>query len=132
MRAIIILTISFINFSFGQNVREIDSTFYRNFKIVDFELFDGHEIDVFFFQKLDLGDGEFGYINQFIFDAITFFEEITSIQAPIKRNRSSYIKPYQSYVDYVTVQKWRQWYFENKENLIWSEELQKPILICED
>ena len=122
----------------SQNNTKIDSVFNRNFKILEFELnlfkLTENEIEnnIEFFHRIYLVDGEITYINQYIFEAILFFENITYVRAPIKKNKSSYMKPFQSYVDTETVLKWRQWYFENKDNIIWCKKYQKPILKCED
>ena len=138
MKAIIIFTLFCFNLSMGQNTTKIDSVFNRNFKIIDFELnlykITPIEIEknIDFFHKIDLGDGKFTYTNQYIDDAIVFFENITNIRSPIKRNKSSHTKPYQSYVDSDTALKWRHWYNENKDNLKWCKKYHRPILKCDD
>lgn len=138
MKVIILITFFCFNLSMSQNSTKIDSVFNRNFKIIEFELNlynlteDEIENNMEFFHKIYLNDGEITYINQYIFEAILFFENITDIRAPIKMNKSSHTKLYQSYVDSETALKWRQWYFENKDNLKWCKKYQKPILKCED
>lgn len=128
---LVLLCFSFLN---GQNISKTDSIFNRNFKIINIELnltqITDFEKNIEFFDKIVLDNGEILYLNKYIYDAIEFLEDITNIKAPLKKNDSSYIKPYSKYVNAITAEKWKIWYIENKENLKWSEKRQKPILKC--
>lgn len=138
MKAIIIITLFCFNLSMSQNITKIDSVFSRNFKIIDLELnrynLTEKEIEnnIEFLSRIYLDDGEIIHLFQYTLDAILFFENITNIRAPIKMNKSSHTKPFQSYVDSEIAQKWQQWCFENKDNLKWCINHQKPILKCDD
>lgn len=123
----LIFFLLFTILSLGQNQIKIDSTFHHYFKALELET-SGEKIDFskdgLYYEQVFLDDGEIVSRNKYAGEALTFFEEITKIKAPVKET-AIWLSPN---VDKNVLMKWKEWYSQNKKKIKWCENLKKPCI----
>ena len=104
---------------------KIDSTFNHFFKALDLELSTKKDIEknASYYKEIIIDNEKF-YTNKYAGDAMTFLQEITGINAPVK-DTGIYMSPF---VDINVVKRWKKWYAQNKRVIVWCEELKKPCV----
>jgi len=110
-------------FIFSQNDKKIDSVFQHYFKIVEIELKQDNLMNYpDLYEEISLGNGEKGYINKYLNEAIVYFEKISKIKAPKEKKGINVV----SIVNKDVLNKWKAWYVENEERISWCEKKSKP------
>ncbi|MFT5892654.1 MAG: hypothetical protein ACI9Y7_002766 [Dokdonia sp.] len=123
MKKIILLILILPSITYSQNKKKIDSVFTHYFNVVEIELGQRNLMDYpYLIEEIDLGNGEKGYINTYFFDAVYFFEKITTIKAPRIHRGQLLIPDITSEI----LLKWKNWYTNHSNRISWSKRKSKP------
>ena len=112
-----------------KNLTKIDSVFKFYFFVFEMETTDccprEKYPDYYYYTVIERTNDTI-YLNKYIGNAAEFIQQISKIKSSYSNYESS--GPFGFTVNKEVVEKWKNWYNENKSKLRWSRKKNKPVL----